>query len=358
MLTYCTNVHPGETWAETLANVRHYVPRVKKAVSPGAPFPIGLRLSAQAAGEVTPRAAAGFLDWCLEQNCQVVTINGFPYGSFHASRVKEHAYLPDWRERRRVEYTRQLVGLMRRWLPAGGTGSISTLPIGYRDNIEEEHLPLIRENLCLVLEDLAKVSLQGRRIILALEPEPGCLLQRAEDVIAFVECMRFPPELLPYLGVCFDCSHAAILFENPRRAFTLLAAAGIPVAKIHVSSAVRLTADHRQAVWLFLDPRYLHQTCIRNGMEITSFPDLPELLPREPKGEEEWRIHYHLPIFDDGAGLYGTTNNYIREVLACRPPEALLEIETYTYNVLPAAIRPENVVAGICREFNWLRSCL
>ena len=152
--------------------------------------------------------------------------------------------------------------------------------------------------------------------------------------------LGLPDRVRPFLGVCFDCSHAAVMFENPRLAFAALADAGIPVAKIHVSSAVSLTTTHRQGVWLFSEPRYLHQTSIRSGKEVVSYRDLPDMLPREPQGDEEWRIHYHLPIFDDGSGDYGTTNDFTREVLRCRPPGALLEIETYTYDVLPPAIRP------------------
>ncbi|RQW78092.1 MAG: sugar phosphate isomerase/epimerase [Geobacter sp.] len=358
MLTYCTNIHPGESWEEISTNIWRHVPVIKAAVSPTAPFPIGLRLSARAAQEITPRAAARFQDQCNKQSCFVPTINGFPYGSFSSGTVKVRAYLPDWRSRKRAEYTRDLARLLQMWLPSSMTGSISSVPVGRRDHIKKEDLPYIRGNILVVLKELQRSAAQGKKIVLALEPEPGCFLERAEDVASFIERLCLPSELRPYLGVCFDCCHSAVAFENPREAFSLLADAEIPVAKIHVSSAVRLTTNHSQGVRPFCEPRYCHQTYIKKGDEVVAFHDISEALAAGPASDQEWRIHYHLPIFDDGTSLYGTTNWFIKEVLACRPPGALLEIETYTYDILPAAIRAADVASSICREFQWLRSCL
>ena len=58
-LTYCTNIHPGETWAEVRANLERYLPRVKRRVCPDAPFGVGLRLSAEAAQSLTAPEHAG-----------------------------------------------------------------------------------------------------------------------------------------------------------------------------------------------------------------------------------------------------------------------------------------------------------
>ena len=33
-LTYCTNIHPGETWSEVRANLERFLPRVKQQVAP------------------------------------------------------------------------------------------------------------------------------------------------------------------------------------------------------------------------------------------------------------------------------------------------------------------------------------
>lgn len=355
-MTYCTNIHPGETWEEVSTSVWQNVLKVKERVSPDAPFPVGLRVSARAAREATTESAVEFLEELGQSGCFIPTINGFPFGSFHGDRVKEQAYLPDWRSRERVQYTLDLVRLLNVWLPNGITGSISTVPVGYRAHLNRQDFPLIRENLLSVLKELEGAAEGGKRIILALEPEPGCLLETAEDAIRFFETMDFPQDFRPFIGLCYDCCHGAVMFEEPRQALFALEQAGITVPKIQVSSAVRLLRDHAAAAELFREPRYLHQTNVRRGADILPFGDLPDALLEGARMDEEWRIHFHLPLYDDGRGRYGTTNGFIPHVLACRPAGALLEIETYTYDVLPD--KPASITDSICREFEWLRSRL
>lgn len=363
MLTYCTNIHPADSWHQVARAVWPRVLQVKGRVQPIGPFPVGLRLSARAARGITPWAAAQFGEQCRLDGCFIPSLNGFPYGSFHGERVKESAYLPDWRSRKRVEYTADLIRLLRLWLPEKMTGSISTVPIGFRKEIARADLPAVRENLLRVLEMLEESAAAGKKIILALEPEPGCLLETAADLVCFLEELKLPEQLRPLLGICYDCCHAAVLFQDPRLDFSRLKEAGIPVAKIQLSSAVRITKNHLQAAGIFDEPRYLHQTTIKRGAGIFGYPDLGAAfrsLPHPGEGglEEEWRIHFHLPIFDDGNDSYGTTNVFIGEVLSCRPPEALLEIETYSYQVLPDQIRPASLIDSISREFSWLRPYL
>jgi hypothetical protein len=356
MLTYCTNIHPGESWEEITETVWPQVLAVKRRVSPHRPFPVGLRLSALAAASAVRGQGETFRERLGADGCYVPTLNGFPYGSFHSGRVKERAYLPDWRSRQRLEYTLDLVRLLQLWLPPSVTGSISTVPVGSGRRIDAGDLPLVRRNLVTVLQELERAAEAGRNLVLALEPEPGCVLETVADVVEFLDRMELPPSLRPFLGVCFDCCHAAVAREEPEAAFSLLRQAGIPVPKIQLSSAPCITRNHREAARLFREPRYLHQVSVLRDGEILRFRDLCDALSlREPAGE--WRIHYHLPLFDDGNGLYGTTNGFIRKVLACRPPEALLEIETYTHHVLPRELSPLPLHDSICREFSWVGSC-
>lgn len=358
MLTYCTNIHPGESWGELTRNIWPAVLATKKRVAPHSPFPVGLRISALAARQATPRQAAEFLEACSREGCFIPTLNGFPYGSFHGERVKEQAYLPDWRDPKRVGYTLDLIRLLKGWLPTFITGSISTVPVGYGGHIQRSELPLVRHNLLHVLQELERAADAGSRIILALEPEPGCLLETACDVTRFVEEINLPRRLRPFLGVCFDCCHAAVAFEEPQQAFSLLRQADIPVAKIHLSSAVTITAHHLEAAQIFDEPRYLHQTTVRRDGRTFRYGDLCHALSAPPPFAGEWRVHFHLPIFDDGNDIYGTTNGFIRDVLSCRPPDCLLEIETYTYQILPEEVPQAPITDFICREFDWLRSCL
>nr|WP_279342538.1 metabolite traffic protein EboE [Geotalea sp. SG265] len=353
-MTYCTNIHPGHSWDEVLTGVWPRVLQVKRVVAPDAAFPVGLRLSALAAGQATPAAALRFVDCCADNGCFIPTLNGFPYGPFHGGSIKERAYLPDWRSLERVRYTLDLIRLLRLWLPPSLTGSISTLPIACGRHISRADLAAVRRNLITVLRALELSASAGKPILLALEPEPGCLLETTRDVVWFVEAMALPRDLRRLIGVCFDCCHAAVLHEEPRTAFALLAEAGIPVVKIHLSSAVRITANHRQAAALFRDDCYRHQTTVRSYTGTVHFTDLADALDDTPLLPGEWRIHYHLPLYDDGNALYGTTNAFINEVLAWAPSQTLLEIETYSYENMPPELRRGSVVDSICREFAWV----
>ncbi|MCB1092773.1 MAG: hypothetical protein KDL87_14650, partial [Verrucomicrobiae bacterium] len=114
-LGYCTNIHRGETWEETFRGLDEYTLRVRAAVCPAdVPYGIGLRLSADAAAELA--ADSGKVDdfrrWLDRNGCYVFTINGFPYGKFHGTRVKEQVYAPDWTTTERLEYTNRLFDLL------------------------------------------------------------------------------------------------------------------------------------------------------------------------------------------------------------------------------------------------------
>ncbi|MGH7947499.1 MAG: metabolite traffic protein EboE, partial [Opitutaceae bacterium] len=108
-LAYCTNVHRGENWEETFAALERHLLPVRRRVAPGRSYAIGLRLGQRAAAELTRRDnLLAFQRWLQRHECYVFTINGFPYGNFHGSRVKEQVYAPDWSTPERVAYTQQL----------------------------------------------------------------------------------------------------------------------------------------------------------------------------------------------------------------------------------------------------------
>ena len=132
-LTYCLNVHPGETWAENFAAVREKALRVKALVGRPGPFGLGLRLGGIAARTLSaPAAIAEFRAFCDASELYVFTVNGFPYGRFHGTSVKENVYRPDWRQPERLAYTNQLTDILAALLPEGVRGSISTLPGSYK----------------------------------------------------------------------------------------------------------------------------------------------------------------------------------------------------------------------------------
>ena len=357
MITYCTNIHPGESWAETFAALQAQVPAIRVAVAPDRPFPLGLRLSARAAEELTADENHRITAWLAEHDCFIPTLNGFPYGAFHGSTIKERVYLPDWRSPERVAYTRRLAQLLAGWLPAGITGSISTVPVGFKTRVNAEDFAQIRENLLVVLEELERIRQEkGREIVLALEPEPCCVLETTEELIAFFERLSVPADRRDLLGICYDCCHQAVEFEDPLRSLALLAEAGIRIAKVQVSSALRLVDPMRERLAPFAESCYLHQVVIRRpDGTLIRYPDLPEALSRHRGGAgEEWRCHFHVPIFLETAGEVGTTRAFLEQILSKVPADILREIETYTWEVLPPQLRTATVTESLIREFRWL----
>ena len=126
-LTYCTNIHPGESLADVRNALTYFVPEIKQRISPKADFGVGLRLAAQAASELeAPFAIDELRSLLAREGLFVFTLNGFPYGAFHGTRVKERVYSPDWLEPERVLYTESLARVLRKLLPPGVRGTAAT----------------------------------------------------------------------------------------------------------------------------------------------------------------------------------------------------------------------------------------
>ena len=359
MITYCSNIHPGESFDEIFSNLQTHLLSIKQAVCPGQPFPIGLRLSNRAAFEIDEKTSARFQEWFQENDCFVPTINGFPYGPFGSSPVKEKVYLPDWRHFERVIYTKRLATLLESWLPRGVKGSISTVPIGFRKHIGPADLRVVKKNLINVLEHLDRLRQKsGKEIILSLEPEPACHLETVKETIQFFEQMAFPEGLKEGLGVCFDCCHQAVEFESPSESLKLLSYAQIKIGKVQITSALRVEDFDRRVLEKFCDPVYLHQVVIRQkDGRLLRYDDLPEALTHHPTGsDEEWRIHFHVPVFIDKMERYGTTQFFIEEILPLLDRDILLEVETYTWHVLPTELQKETVTQSIIREIEWVKA--
>lgn len=356
MLTYCTNIHPAESWEDIFANVRQYVPAVKAAVSPDLPFPIGLRVSGRAATEVNREQAARFHDWCTEHDCFIATINGFPYGTFHHVPVKESVYLPDWRQPERLAYTKRLATLLADWLPDGVRGSISTVPVGFRREIAPADIPGIENKLLRALEFLDRLAqATGKEITLAMEAEPGCVLETTRDIVDFFGRLRLPPNLRSFLTVCYDCCHQALQYESPTESLRLLADHDIRIGHVQVSSALRLEQSDLGPMRRFVEPCYLHQTVSRHrDGSLVRFDDLDLALAADPGDSEEWRIHFHVPVFIDRLSDCATTQPFLEEILPLFDRDIPLEVETYTWTVLPPDLQKAHLTESIVREIGWV----
>ncbi len=387
-LTYCTNIHPADGWPAVEAALHRIAPALKARLSPSAPFGLGLRLAAREAREllVGDRLAA-FRSWLDDEGLYVALINGFPYGPFHGAAVKTNVYAPDWREPARVEYTLDLIAILSRLVPEGLDGGVSTSPLSYKPwmaGAPREDWTTITQHVARVAEALVRTrEATGARIHLDIEPEPDCLIENTEETIDFFERWLVPvgsPWLAARLGVgedeaaehlrqhvqvCLDCCHFAVEFESPVEAIDRFERAGVRVGRVQLSSAldVRMPAEPDAASAMaarlraFADRTYLHQV-VERGREgaLRRFADLEAALDETPDmAGRHWRVHFHVPLF--AAAYHGlrSTQDQVAAVLdrATRAPfTSHLEIETYTWDVLPPELKLD-VVDSIAREYGW-----
>ncbi len=380
-LTYCLNVHPGESWAANFAAIREQATVVKQAVCPDQPFGLGLRLGAQAVAELrNPPARRELRDFLAAHGLYAFTVNAFPYGNFHASPVKESVYRPDWTSPLRRDYTLEVARLLADLLPEGVPGSISTVPIGFKAfGYAAADLELACAHLAAVAVELAHLeSRTGRHLCLALEPEPDCLLETTDELLHFFQ-HTLPPVAEPilrragldeaswrrHLGVCYDTTHAGVQFEDMLPALARLRAAGLRLAKVQLGAALATTgwAAGLAALRPFVEPVYLHQTRIRHADgQVERFVDLPQALATVPANPaDDWRVHYHVPLFWTGDQALGSTAGDLPATvrwLLDHESTHHLEIETYTFTVLPPALAPTTLAAGLAAEFHWLLAAL
>ena len=388
-LTYCQNIHPGETWAEHYAALADKASAVQRALGGIHPFGIGLRIAATAASELlAPETREQGRALFARQHMYPFTINGFPYGQFHRGPVKENVYAPDWRTPERLEYTLQLADLLADWLPEGLEGSISTVPGSFARWISsKEHEHTIARQLGFAAAALHRLEHKtGRRIHLGLEPEPDCFLETTPQTLFFFQ-ETLPAAAVPVLqselgvgteaareilrthvGVCFDTCHVALQFEHPADSLRAYRDAGILISKIQISAALRAPAHEGalEALRAFREPVYLHQLKARTSSgTIRAWSDLPEALealealeafPSE-KNLEEVRVHFHVPLFvRPRAPLASTADTldaaFWQELKRGVCPH--LEIETYTFDVLPPEVHPGNLVESIAQEYHWV----
>jgi sugar phosphate isomerase/epimerase len=387
-LTYCTNIHPADGWDAVLENVTRYAPPLKARFAPDAPFGIGLRLSARDARELLGggrlRDFRAFLD---DRGLYVAIINGFPYGPFHGTPVKAAVYAPDWRDEARVRYTLELVEILRSLVPRGTDGGVSTAPMSYKPwmaDADPEAWHLIVRNVVKVAEALVRIrEADGTLLHLDIEPEPDCSIENTAEVLDFFE-RRLLPEGAPLLGtalgtgidearerllehvrLCFDCCHFAVEFEDATSAIERIRAAGIRIGRVQLSSALDVPrprdaagARHiKERLRAFADSTYLHQVVERRNGALRHYPDLPEALDQVGEGiDGDWRIHFHVPLFAAAYDRFGSTQQYVADVLRHMLRTGAtrhFEIETYTWDVLPAGLKME-LLESIAREYEWV----
>ncbi|MBI3098549.1 MAG: metabolite traffic protein EboE [Planctomycetes bacterium] len=391
-LTYCTNVHPGETLAEVEAYLAGPTTAVRRAVVGEGTMGLGLRLARPAVDELffDPARRAAFARFLRDHHFEAWTVNGFPHGRFHSDRVKEEVFRPSWLDPERLLYTERLADVMIDLLPAARDfATISTLSGQFRPwGHGPEVLTKIAEILGLLVFRLAKRRREtGKRVMICLEAEPFSTLETVDEIEVFfseylsglaarrlavaaaISLDAARARVADHLGVCFDTCHHAVQFEDLTVSLRRLRKRGIPVGKVQLSSALAVERpgsrpEAVQAIEAFAEPRYLHQVVGRGPMGILRKPDLE--VPADGRSGgwgscDEWRCHFHVPVSLEAIGPLRTTRSDLEAALALVVEEGLsphLEIETYTWDVLPEAARSgsgaEALVADITREFAWV----
>ncbi|MCY7359559.1 MAG: metabolite traffic protein EboE [Rudanella sp.] len=401
-LGYCTNIHAGEHWADHFAALKQAVPELKKRLLPDAPFGLGLRLSNVASEELEqPENLIEFQHWLADNDCYVFTMNGFPYGGFHNTVVKDQVHAPDWTTTQRVDYTTRLFRILSVLLPVDELGNsipggVSTSPLSYRHWFEwgkeiarDAVFTQTTQHVLTVVAELIRLHRNTDRLMhLDLEPEPDGVIETSDEFIAWYTNYLLPmgietlsesfgmtdeeaeAAICQHVRLCYDVCHFAVGYERPADVLAKMKEYGLRVGKIQISAALKAEfplpgspstlagrEDVRQAFSRFNEPTYLHQVVARTySGELLRFPDLPEALAAFDDTHAEWRSHFHVPIFVSDFGVLQSTQDDIvntLNLLKNSPFTNQMEVETYTWEVLPEGLKL-GIVDSIEREMNWV----
>ncbi|MFI6422883.1 metabolite traffic protein EboE [Streptomyces sp. NPDC050842] len=352
-LCYCTNVHPAEDVAGILRQLDAYAVPVRERLGCDR-LGLGLWLAAEAAAELAadPAAVRRLRAELDARGLSVLTLNAFPYGGFHQEVVKHSVYRPDWTDPARARYTADCAYVLAGLMPEDADGaSLSTLPLGWRTPWSPEADRRAESALRWTAGELRKASARaGRPIRLAVEPEPGCVLDTVADAVRWL-VPRVDPEVV---GICLDTAHLAVSFAEPEQAVAAVEEAGLAVVKVQASAALHVDDPRdpaaRRLLARYAEPRYLHQ--VREAGErgrVLAADDLPEALETLP-GRGAWRVHFHIPLHAEPERPLRATTDVLRRAVAAAGDKVVIEVETYTWQVLPRGADP---VDGIAAELEW-----
>ncbi len=388
-LTYSTLVHPGDTWDDMWHSLTTYVPKVKERFAPKERFGVSLRLAAASAERlVNDRREREKLKTFLAGNdMYLYTVNAFPYGPFKGRIVKEQVYEPDWRSEERTQYTINVAEILGDVAPEGTTPSIQSAPLGFKPRVTgPDVVASYTEHVLRVVARLVQIHERtGRAVGLALEPEPFCFLETTDETVDYftnhlytgasaerlanlagIPISEAHAALRRHLGTVFDICHQAVAFENIAESLQKLVDAGIPIFKLQEAAALympQVTPDVVDVLTRYAETIYLTQTMEKKDGRMNRFLNLEDAFAafKTNPGPREWRTHIHVPVFLDDLGLFRTTRFAIEDALKfhkAKPLSRQLEIETYTWDVLPENLKTGNIVDYVCRELEWVRDQL
>jgi sugar phosphate isomerase/epimerase len=401
---YSLNVFPDESLEELRHTLRHRAPHIRREAYHDREFPVELRFSQRMVEELRaqPAAVAELRDLLRDEGLRLVALNAFVPISFHQPNLKERVYLPTWHESdERLRYTCDCADLLAALappevkeptlsVPAGALKCNFAEPVAERASVQpamakpassqtkapERWRVQLHAQTAAALRQCAQHCAElekrtGRRITVGLEPEPGLAYERTSEVIEFF--VKFRPALDGesgsgrYLGVNFDICHQLVEFEDLAQSVAALQAAGIQIAKIHVSNCIEIEKPLVAPELLealrrrYAESKFLHQTC---GVNAASQPvyfslDLPPVLT--PDGlramaracVEKLRVHYHMPLLPGGAmpTTLAEVETFVRRFAKAQPKVPLM-IETYTWLELTASSGTPDLVPSIAEEIH------
>jgi hypothetical protein len=388
-LTYSTLVHQTDNWDQLWKSVNTYLPAVKARVAPNQKFGVCLRTSAPSAEmlSIDPSKRADLKKFFADNDLYLYTANAFVYGVFKKQVIKEDVYEPDWQTSERREYTKQVANLLAELAPEGISPSIQSAPLGFKPKVTGDHVvEEYTNNVIDVVAHLVELKKKtGKTVTLGLEPEPRCYLETTDETITYFKNYLFTGEtakklakktglneadanraMREYTGVVFDIGHQSVGYEDIPVSLQKLVDNGVQIVKLQEAASMyipEVTQKVVDALQSFAKTIYLSQTCQKKDGKMTWFLNLEDAFEDWYKnpGPREWRTHFHVPVFLDDLGAFRTTRFALEQALAFHkktPLSTHLEIETYTWDVLPDHLKTGDIVEYVTRELDWVKGQL
>ena len=385
-LTYSTLVHPGDTWTDMKTSLITYLPGVKAKFSPNAPMGVSLRLANASVEELLakPEERQWLKDFLIKEELYVYTVNAFPYGPFKGQIVKAEVYEPDWTTEARTSYTMNVADILAEVTGLDVEPTIQTAPLAFRPKVTTpEYEAAFNENIYRVIAHLMTLEKKtGHRVKLAIEPEPFCFLETIPETVTYFQEKIYSLEAAEriselsgqplaevfgatrrYLGVVLDICHQSVQFEDIADDINQLSRAGIPIFKLQEAAALlveNVTPEIVEELKKYTGTIYLSQTTELRDGKITRFLNLEDAINawEADPGPREWRTHFHVPVFLKDLGPFQTTRGGIDAALkvhAKTPLSTHLEIETYTWDVLPDHLKTGDISEYVIRELEYVR---
>ena len=388
-LTYSTLVHQTDNWEQLWKSVNTFLPQVKARVAPDQKFGVCLRTSAPSAEMLSqdPGKRADLKKFFADQDLYLYTVNAFVYGVFKKQVIKEEVYEPDWRTPERREYTKQVADLLAEVAPDGVNPSIQTAPLGFKPRVTgDDVVEAYTANVIDVVAHLVGLEKKtGKVVTLGLEPEPRCYLETTDETVKYFTERLFSGKtaqslakvtglneadaaaaMKKHMGVVFDIGHQAVGYEDIPASLQKLVDNGVQIVKLQEAASMYIPDVNQKivdALQSFAKTIYLSQTCQKKDGKQTWFLNLEDAFEDWYKnpGPREWRTHFHVPVFLDDLGAFGTTRFALEQALAFHKKSPLsthLEIETYTWDVLPDHLKTGDIVEYVTREIEWVKGQL